>query len=303
MCVAVLSAVLLSAVALAQPIADAKLDGEADKVFKTGSRYPDPKLQMDRGTSDTIKRLRRESIDRRFRLQASKETALDSNPPAGFNPAAAGAASVEQAQMLFARLLANGLGYWTQFTATSPAGESPTATLVLRPPFDDWGMATSADRGALAAAIADPALGAMVAMSASSSSGMRHLADCLVWVEKAFAAPATGNMTVRVGDGGKTLAEHDGAGFIDDGTQPWQNYQATRLKTNWVFACHPGSSTWREQMSPWDRGRPMLPPIRVNEGDPVLVGIGIETYVCTRYGAVATALCAAATAPIIIDIR
>lgn len=302
-CVAVLAAVLLSAAAFAQPIADARLEGEASKVLKTGNRYPDVKLEMDKSLSDTIRRLRKESIDRRARLTASKETALDSNPPAGFDPNAAGAASAEEAQGLFSKLLAGALEAWNAMGSAAPVASTPSATLTIQAPFDDWGMATMTDRGALAAAAADPLTGSLLSISASSSAGMHLLAECLVWVERAFIAPATGNMTVRVADGGTVSSDDAGIGFVDDGTQPWQNYQATRLKANWLSACHPASGTWREQVSPAGRGKPMLPPIRVTQGDVVLVAVGVDTYVCTRYGAVATAICSATSAPVSIEIR
>ncbi len=302
-CLAVLGAVLLSAAVFAQPIADARLEGEASKVLKTGNRYPDAKLEMDKSLSDTIKRLRKESIDRRARLTASKETALDSNPPAGFDPNTAGAASAEEAQGLFSKLLAGALEAWNAMGSAAPAASTPSATLLIQAPFDDWGMATMTDRGALAAAAADPLTGSLLSISASSSAGMHLLAECLVWVEKAFIAPATGNMTVRVADGGSVSSDDAGIGFVDDGTRPWQNYQATRLKANWLSACHPASGTWREQVSPAGRGKPMLPPIRVTQGDVVLVAVGVDTYVCTRYGAVATAVCSATSAPISIEIR
>lgn len=302
-CVAVLAAVLLSVAVFAQPIADARLEGEASKVLKTGNRYPDVKLEMDKSLSDTIKRLRKESIDRRARLTASKETALDSNPPAGFDPNTAAAASAEEAQGLFSKLLAGALEAWNAMGAAAPAASTPSATLLIQAPFDDWGMATMTDRGALAAAAADPLTGSLLSISASSSAGMHLLAEGLVWVEKAFIAPATGNMTVRVADGGSAFSDDAAIGFVDDGTQPWQNYQATRLKANWLSACHPASGTWREQVSPAGRGKPMLPPIRVNQGDVVLVAVGVDTYVCTRYGAVATAICSATSAPISVEIR
>ena len=47
----------------------------------------------------------------------------------------------------------------------------------------------------------------------------------------------------------------------------------------------------------------MLPPIKVEQGDAVLVGVGVWTYTCTRYGAVATALRGAAFAPVSVEIR
>ncbi len=233
-----------------------------------------------------------------FKPIADKQKALEDAEEKGAPDGKANTGSVHTTNWMQSHYQGSALRHVNKLEAWRPTpgtdgGIQPQGHLSFSAPYDGWNSESNIDTGCWGARVAGPNVGTLYATCSSYAATDYKRAEVFVWVEKAFTAPKTGEMTVKIQYIGLE------AGLVAALPLDYNNLSRSSL---YGFICYPATDTWEQDMqsllqipqpnvgaltdSPGKIRTLELPKVQVTQGEAVMIGAGLRQYDRSRWGGV-----------------